>query len=71
MVPEKAIIGSFKAPYNSKKASPISGAWKLQKGAFSGTRKKPKGFQIPNFQVPENSKKVPYLVTEKSQNVLV
>ena len=38
-MPEKAIIGLFKAPYNSKKASPISGAWKHQKGGISGARK--------------------------------
>ena len=34
--PEKAKIWAFKAPFYSKKAL---GAWKLQKGAFSGARK--------------------------------
>ena len=36
LAPEKAKIWAFKAPFNSKK---VLGAWKLQKGAFSGARK--------------------------------
>ena len=36
---EKAKIWVFKAPFNSKKASQISGAKKLQKGAISAPRK--------------------------------
>ena len=57
LAPEKAKIWAFKAPFNSKKAS---GAWKLQKGAFSGARKSQNGF-------PKNSKKVYYLGPENAK----
>ena len=54
---EKAKLWAFKAPINSKKAL---GAWKLQKGAFSGARKSQNGF-------PKNSKNVYYLGPENAK----
>ena len=54
---EKSKILAFKDPFNSKKAL---GAWKLQKGAFSGARKSQNGF-------PKNSKKVDYLGPENAK----
>ena len=54
---DKAKICAFKATFNSKMASPILGAWKLQKGPFSGAR-------ISQNDFPKNSKNVYYLGPE-------